>query len=144
MSDALVAQIADELSRLAGALGAVLGDVDLESERRAARIAPMLAAQLLQEDDDRLSAQTCIDLMNALWPRCEPDADWWRTPLGQACARSFGREDAESVSHSIAGAMLGVGKGTVSSYVHKGLLDRHPDGGVLRGSVSARAARMGR
>lgn len=143
MSDELTAQIADELARLAGALGSVLGDMDLTMERRAQQAAPMLAAQLLQEDDDRLSAQTVIDLMSALWPRSDPDPDWWQTPLGRVCARSFGRDDAEAVSHSVAAAMLGLHPKSIGQEINRGRLDRHPDGGVLRSSVLARLAKAG-
>ena len=32
-------------------------------------------------------------------------------------------------------------RGTVAQMVHRGTLDRHPDGGVLRSSVMARLAR---
>lgn len=138
VADELARQLRDELS---GIVAPVLGMIDprlaLDVEHRIRSAAPMLAAQLL-----RLSAQTCIDVMCALWPHGAPEqvgrADWWRTPLGRACARSLGRDDAESVSHSVAAAMLGVHRGTVAQLVARGKLDRHPDGGVLRASVLAR------
>lgn len=108
-------------------------------------VARTVAAQLAQHDDDRLSAQTCIDLMCALWPHAAPEdvgrADWWRTPLGRLCARSLGREDAETVTQHVAAAMLGVTRGTVSTMVTRGTLPQGPDGGVLRSAVLARIGR---
>ena len=110
-------------------------------------VARVIVAQLAQEHDDRLAAQTCIDVMAVMWPHAAPEdcgqADWWRTPLGRLCARSLGRDDAESVSHSVAAAMLGVTRSTVSTMVRRGTLDRHPDGGVLRASVLQRIHRLG-
>lgn len=110
-------------------------------------VAHVMAAQLAQDDDDRLSAQTCIDVMCLLWPEAAPEdcgqAVWWRTPLGRLCARSLGRDDAEAVSQSVAAAMLGVTRGTIAQLVHRGTLDRHPDGGVLRASVLQRIDRLG-
>lgn len=59
-------------------LGALLGpDLSIQLDRRIAVLAPTLAAQLL-DDDDRLVAQTVIDLMRAL---DEPPRKWWRSPL---------------------------------------------------------------
>lgn len=104
----------------------------------------VLAAQLVQDEDDRLAAQTVIDVMCALWPHGSPEivgrADWWRTPLGRVCARSLGRDDAEAVTHSVAAAMLGVPRGSIGPMISRGHLDRHPDGGVLRASVLQRLA----
>lgn len=59
----------------------------------------------------------------------------------RVCARSLGRDDAEAITHSVAAAMLGVHPGTVAQLVHRGTLDRHPDGGILRASVLQRLAR---
>ena len=73
---------------------------------------------------------------------CTPvRADWWRTPLGRVCARSLGHDTADAVTHSTAAAMLGIKVGSVGPMVHRGYLDRHPDGGVTRSSVLARLAR---
>lgn len=144
-TDAVAAQLTEELGQRAWELAALLGpDVADELRRRIRSAVPILAAQLLQDDDDRLAAQTVIDVMCALWPHGQPedaDPDWWRTALGRACARSLGRADAESVSQSVAAAMLGVTRGTVAQLVARGTLDRHPDGGVLRASVLQRLAR---
>lgn len=153
MTDTAVAaagQLRDELAGVAWGLHSCgLHFADPHGRVAASQLAAVsrvLASQLAQEDDDRLSAQTCIDVMNVLWPHASPEdcghADWWRTPLGRLCARSLGRVDAESVTRSVAAAMLGVHIGTVSQLVHRGTLDRHPDGGVLRASVLRRLARL--
>ena len=143
-------QLNNDLHRIAWslhALGLAFADpTDSATASQLTSIARTAVAQLAQDDDDRLSAQTCIDIMVTLWPHAAPEdcghADWWRTPLGQLCARSLSRDDAESVSQSVAAAMLGVTRGTVSTLVHRGTLDRHPDGGVLRASVLQRIHRL--
>jgi hypothetical protein len=145
-------QLADALHEKAWAL-AVCGlrfadPNDPAAQSQIDAVAEVMVAQLSQDSDDRLAAQTCIDLMCLLWPARSPEdcgqADWWRTPLGRLCARSLGRDDAEAVTHSVAAAMLGVTVGTVAQLVHRGSLDRHPDGGVLRASVLQRVDRLGR
>lgn len=104
--------------------------------------AGLLAAQLAS-DDPHLAADTALDIMCALWP---PDASpppmWWWTPLGVAVAAASGREVARSVTHAEAADILGVTKGTVSQLVHRGTLERHPDGGVKLGSVLERMVRL--
>ena len=142
-------QICDELHRaLVQPASALLGlDLaDVLDDRIRSR-APMLAAQLCQDDDDQLAAEVVVDVMGALWPHGAPEdvgeADWWRTPLGRMCARSLGHSDSDAVTYSVAAAMLGVARGTVSTLVHRGTLDRHPDGGVTRASVLARLVRLG-
>lgn len=142
--DDVTAQLTDELDRaLAGPVGALLG-LDLKElvRRRVKERAPMLAAQLCQEDDDRLAAETVLDVMLALWPQGDPEPSWWRTPLGRMVARSVAHESTDAVTHAVAAAMLGVQRGTVGTMVHRGYLDRHPDGGVTRASVLARLARL--
>lgn len=146
---AVARQLADELDRaIASPAGSLLG-LDL-GELLADRIgtrADLLAHQLCQDGDDRLAAESVIDVMAALWPRCEPEhageADWWRTPLGRMCARSLGHSDSAAVTYSAAAAMLGVARGTVSTLVSRGTLERHPDGGITRSSVLLRLARLG-
>jgi hypothetical protein len=132
-------QLEDDLDRaLTGPVGALLGlDLAEKIRERITARAPMLAAQLTQDADDRLAGETVIDV----WPSGDPDPDWWRTPLGRVCARSLGNDDAEAVTHSVAAAMLGVTRGTVAQLVHRGTLDRHPDGGVTRASVLMRIGR---
>lgn len=133
-------QIVDELGQVAWRLGPLVGLdlVDQLDERTRSR-APMLAAQLTG-DDDRLAAETCVDLMACLWPHSDPPPDWWRTPLGRALAASAGMDGSASVSMSVAAAMIGVTPGRVTQLADAGKLDRHPDGGVTRASVTARIA----
>lgn len=140
-------QVTDELDRaLASPAGSLLGlDIADQIRRRVKDRAWQVAWQVRQNEDDALAAETVIDLMSALWPNCAPEecgeAAWWRTPLGRVCARSLGRDDSDSVTRSVAAAMLGVHPGTVAQMTHRGTLDRHPDGGVTRASVLLRLAR---
>lgn len=136
-------QLVDELGARVYNMAVLDGpDAAIEAPERVEWIAGKVAGPLCSDDDNE-AAQTVIDLMCALWPDgCEPPAEWWRTPVGRMVARSIGRDDAEAVTHSVAAAMLGVARGTVSTLVHRGTLDRHPDGGVLRSSVMARLARL--
>ena len=60
--------------------------------------------------------------------------------LGRLCARSVDYGDSDSVTRSVAAAMLGVHPGTVAQLAHRGTLDRHPDGGITRASVLLRIA----
>lgn len=143
MTTAAAAQLTDELGRaLVQPIRSLLGMdlADLVEERIDDR-AGLLAAQLAQDDDDRLAAETVIDTLGLLWPHGVTDPDWWRTPVGRLCARSLGRDDAEAVTHSVAAAMLGVTRGTIAQMAHRGTLDRHPDGGLTRASVLMRLGR---
>lgn len=105
----------------------------------------LVVAELAQDDDAQLAAEACLSVLSVLWPNASPEdcgrADWWQTPLGRLCARSLGRDDSESVTQSVAAAMLGVTRGTIAQMLHRGNLDRHPDGGVLRSAVMARLTR---
>ena len=131
----LARQIAKEVGEAAAPLGALLGpDMVVELDRRIRSNAPMWAAQLT-DDDDRLAAQTVIDLM-AVLP--DPEPQWWRTPLGRVVAASVGTEDAEAVRASVAAAMLGISPSRVHDLAGRGKLDRHPDGGIVRASVMRR------
>lgn len=141
--EAVAAQLEDELGDRAAGLDALISPfsgVHLLAEVLAQ--VPSLAVQLVQDDDDRLAAQTVIDVMAALWPAQDPPAEWWATPVGRCVARSVGAEDSETVTRSVAAAMLGVHPGTVARLVARGRLDRHPDGGILRASVLQRLASM--
>ena len=146
---ALAEQLAEELGARAGALGALLGfdmlgpDMADELPRRVEQHAETLATQLATPDD-RLAAQTVIDIACVLWPDGTfAPPEWWHTPLGRAMARSMGPDDW-SVTHTVAAAMLNVHRGTISKLVHRGTLARHPDGGVSRSAVMARLARLNR
>jgi hypothetical protein len=141
-SGATQAALAEQLRKDVGAvtwgLTALLGpceELELVDQRVDARVA-MWAATLLG-DDDKLAAQTVVDLMAVLWPNCDPTTDWWRTPLGRAVARSVGHPTADAVSYSIAGAMLGCSKQYVGKLVQAGRLNRGPNGGVTSRSVRA-------
>jgi len=144
VSTALRAQLAGELHlRLVLPTASLLG-LDLADmvEARLEARAVILAAQLRSADDDE-RAETVIDVLTCLWPGDGPPDDWWRTELGRACAESLGTDDAEAVTYSVAAAMLAVTKGTVSTLVQRGSLDRHHDGGVTRASVFVRLVRLG-
>lgn len=135
MSDlyqAITAQIRDEVGEVALALEALIGPDCPRISERVQDQASTWAAQLLDEEDDRIAAQTVIDLMNVLPP---PTTDWWGTPLGQAVARSVGHPDADHVSYSVAGAMLGVSKQAAAKMIGTGRLSRGPDGGVTTASI---------
>lgn len=107
---------------------------------------PALAGRLCQDDSEHLAYETCVDVMGALWPRLLPDAagrpQWWQTPLGRVCARALENDDTDMVSRSTAAAMLGVTHGTIQQLVHRGSLERHPEGGLTRASVLARLVRL--
>lgn len=139
---AVAAQIQDELERALWALVPLLGpDLHDDYGRRPAEVAAMLAAQLAS-GDDRLAAQTVIDLAAAGVIPDDPDPDWWATPLGRAVAASVGHPTATHVSYSVAGAMLGVTRGRVGQLVAAHKLDRHPDGGVDVTSIRRRIAEL--
>lgn len=140
MTDALARQIADTLGDSIWRLSTLLGgDVaDLLLPRAEAR-AQLMAAEL-RSGDDRLAAQTVIDLTALIWPDSDPPAEWWRTPLGRAAAASVGREDTDAASYSVAAAILGVSKTRVQQLVATGKLERHPDGGITRTSIYLRLA----
>lgn len=143
----LTAQLVDELDRaLAGPVRSLLDHTTADRLTDAIKgRASMWAAVLTDETHEDEAAELVLDLMTTLWPHADPEqvgrVDWWRTPLGLAVARSVGREDAESVTHHVAAAMLGISRGAVGTMVHRRTLDRHPDGGVLRASVLQRLAR---
>lgn len=129
-------QIADEIeARLIWPLEGLVGTDEAFTliRERAATSARMLAGQLAS-GDDRLAAQTAIDLAGAILPDEIPD-DWWATSLGKLVAQSVGHPTAEAVSFSVAAAMLGVSKGRAQALVGAGKLERHPDGGITSTSV---------
>lgn len=106
--------------------------------QRADAAARIMAAQLASRDD-KLAAQTAIDLAGTVLPDAIPD-DFWPTPLGRLIAKSVGWPGAEEVSYSQAAAMLGVSKTRVQQLLEAGKLERHPGGGVTSVSVRLRAA----
>jgi hypothetical protein len=131
-------QICDEIeTALLWPLQTLLGNDDLfrEIRERARHAAERLAADLTG-GDERIAAQTAIDLANALFPgdTAIPD-DWWGTPLGRLMARTAGHPAAEAVSYRVAAAMLGLSKPRVQQFAGDGRLLKHPDGGVTTASV---------
>lgn len=140
--EAVTAQLRDELGAVARAVGGVVGpELGLLIEDRTHETCVVLAAELCS-DEDRPAAEAVLTVMSVLWPDgTEPPPEWWRTPAGRMVARSVGRDDSESVTRSVAAAMLGVSPGSVAQWVHRGNLDRHPDGGITRASVLLRLAR---
>lgn len=137
--EALAEQLRSDIGAVAWGLTALLGPDEATRvlDAKISARAPMWASQLLA-DDDKLAAQTVIDLMNVLWPtNTEPPPEWWSSPLGQAAARSIGHHGAETVSYSVAGAMLGCSKQYVSKLVAGGKLERGTEGGVTTSSVRA-------
>lgn len=142
-TEAIVAQLTTELGDRLYALAVLEGpDAVLDAHVRTDAIAVRMALLLRSGDDNEL-AGTVVDVLNALWPDdCEPPPEWWRTPVGRVAARSLGTSDADAVTQSVAAAMLGVTRGTVAQLVHRGTLDRHPDGGVTRASVLLRIGRQ--
>lgn len=132
------AQIEDMIAERMWPAEAVLGPrPEFDAIRGYAAGAARTMVAQLRGGDDKLAAQTAIDLA-ALLPDRIPD-DWWRTPLGRLVAQSVGHPSAESVSFSVAAAMLGISKGRVQQLVTAGRLDRHPDGGITSVSVAMRA-----
>lgn len=148
----LAGEVAEQLGReLADAAAPLVAlvppELAAQLEQALMDQVPVLAGQLCQDTDDALAAQTAADVMALLWPHGDPEtvgrADWWRTPLGRMVARAGGHASSDSLTHSTAAAILGLAVGTIGSMVHRGYLERHPDGGVTRASVLARVARQG-
>lgn len=135
-------QIADELEAAAQPWAAVLGmDMWETMRQRIADRAAMLAAQLTQVDDDRLSAQTVIDLMAVL---DDKRPEWFATDLGRLVARSAGSPLPDCVSYSVAAAMLGVSRTRVVQLMEAGRIDRCDDGSLSLVSVLAEIDARGR
>lgn len=143
VADDVRAQLLDEVGARVSALGALLGpDMAMRLDRAVTARVATWAAQMCQEEDDRLAAQTVIDVMCVLWTT-DPPHNWWPTPLGRVVARSLATDDTETVSQSVAAEMLGVHRGTVAQMAFRGTLDQHSDGSVLRSAVFARLGRRG-
>jgi hypothetical protein len=134
----LIRQLRADVGAVTWRLTVLLGPCEeLELVDQRVHASAVVWAASLLGDDDKLAAQTVIDLMMLLWPNSDPTTDWWRTPLGHAVARSVGHPTAEVVSYSVAGAMLGCTKQNVGKLVQAGRLDRGPNGGVTTQSVRA-------
>ena len=106
--------------------------------RQAAADVQMWAAQLLGPDED-LAVTVARRLLAALYPDgFDVPPSWWGTPLGQVVARRIGHPHADSVTRTVAGAMLGITRQAVQDLINRGKLARHPDGGVSVASVRER------
>lgn len=140
----LAHQLGEELHTRAYPL-AVLDGPTTVAELDIGRVAQRVAAELvdaLGSDDDRLLAQVVTDLMGALWPVSEPPPGWWQTPIGRACAHSVGDTDhTDTVTHSVAAAMLGLAVGSIGPMVTRGDLERGAGGGVTVASIKRRITR---
>lgn len=131
-------------ARLAAELGvrlsliASLDTAGTDTAVHARRIAANVIESLTASDppDGRDTVDT---LLRALWPGGVPSR-WWPDDLGRLVARWL-TGDQQRVTQAEAAVMLGVTRGTVAQLVARGTLDRHPDGGVRRGSVMARLSR---
>lgn len=132
----LVEQLQTDVGAVGFRLLSLIGSPDeiAHLDQRLEQHAQVWAAELLG-DDDRLAAQTAIDLINLLWPHSDISAEWWSTPLGHATARSVGHPTAEVISYAVAAAMLGCSKQHISKLIEAGRLHRAPSGGVTSASV---------
>lgn len=100
--------------------------------------AEMIARVLCSDDDDSATA-LAMDLVGTLWPRGNAPTQWWRTSLGRVIARAVGHPSTDSVSYSIAAAILGKEPHEIPPLVANGGLDAHPDGGItLASTLNAR------
>lgn len=119
----------------------ILGWHDLADEVRR-RLPDAAQRYALQLSDPNDAAEIVIDLAGVAWD-ADPAPEWWSTPVGRLVARSVETGSVTglvtgSVTQQRAADMLGVTRGTVAQLVHRGSLERHPDGGVAIASVVAR------
>jgi hypothetical protein len=138
----LAEQLRAEIGAVVGATVALFGPSAAHLEAQLDVCALLWASQLLS-DDDKLAAQTVIDLVCVRWPNgTEPPTDWWGTPFGRAVAASVGHPTSDVVSYSVAGAMLGCSKQYIQRMADRGDLVRGGDGyGVTVESVRDRIRR---
>jgi hypothetical protein len=138
----LTVEIRQTLEAVGLDLGAVLGsDIRDAVKSRAGDRAAHLA-KLLRGSDAGEAAKTARGLMRVRWGASEPDAEWWRTDLGLACARVLGDAVDGEWTHQHAADVLGVTRGTVGQLVTRGTLTRGSGGGVLRSAVLTRVVRL--
>ena len=96
------------------------------------------------DGDEQTATHAIVRVISTLYPGdgpFDPPAEWWRTPLGQVVVRRVGHPTAQTVSYSVAGAMLGITRQGVHDLVTRGKLARHPDGGVTPTSIRDRLNR---
>lgn len=132
-------QLAEDLDTLAFQVAGVLGlDLHPILTARIDTAAVRLVAELRDDSAATRAAQTVMNLLHGMH---DPEPSWWRTPLGRLCANALVTVTAEAITYQVAADMLGVARGTVGTMMHRGTLDRHPDGGVLKSSVLKRLGR---
>lgn len=132
----LVEQLRTDVGDMVGRLMNLTGPSnEMLMVEQAVHARATMWASALVGDDDKVAADTVLDLVNLLWPHAEPTAEWWRTPLGRAVARSVGHPTAEVVSSTIAAAMLQCTKQNITKLVAAGRLHRGPAGGVTTASI---------
>jgi hypothetical protein len=136
----LEGQILEELNRTLRALGELLGtEVVLPVRHHIDERVGEITAALRSEG--RTARDTALGLMQVMFPGdAEPPAQWWRTPLGRACATHSVGLYPDQVKANSAADILGVGPSRVYQLLDSGKLLRHPDGGVTRASVMQRVA----
>ncbi|MBP0454005.1 hypothetical protein J5Y04_31350 [Kitasatospora sp. RG8] len=135
--DSLDHQINQEFELVAWRLELLTGDQGFaDAVRFSLSQASVRYAVQLRSDDDATMGGAVLDLVTNLYPDDAPiPDDWWDTPLGRATAASTGQPTAESVTYSVAGAMLGIDAEAVELLARTCQLDGHPDGGVTSLSV---------
>lgn len=105
-----------------------------ETEARA----PRLVSDAMSDSDT--AAESVRDILHAVHGDRPIPPAWWATPLGRVCAVSFaGDDDCVPITH--AAEMLGIAPKTVrqrldgDAHAPNSLLERHAQGGVVRGSI---------
>lgn len=135
-------QISEEIGRKLSELESLLGPApEFDVLRARAETAGRVMDAQLRSGDDKLAAQTAIDLAGLL-PDQVP-GEWWGTPLGRLVAQSVGWPGAEALSLSQAAAVLRVSRTRAQQFAREGRLERHPDGGVTAVSVAMLAKERG-
>jgi hypothetical protein len=129
-------------SRLLDPLEILLdGHEAVEVLRVVVRVRAGSWAATMRDGDDAAAVGLIMRVVSTLYPGdvpFDPPPDWWRTPLGRVVAQRVGHPTAVALPYSVAGAMLGITRQGVHDLVNRGKLARHPDGGVLPGSVRDR------
>ncbi|MFK3983657.1 hypothetical protein ACI2K4_25160 [Micromonospora sp. NPDC050397] len=123
------------------------GDDTVDALRTVVRVRAATWADRVVLGDDRQAVGVIMRVVSTLYPGdgpFDPPLDWWRGPLGRAVAWRVGHPTAPAVSYAVAGAMLGITRQGVHDLVSRGRLARHPDGGVVPGSVRDRLHQLDR
>lgn len=121
------------------------GHDSVDALRTVVRIRAVTWADRIVTGDDPTAIGVIMRVVSTLYPGdgpFDPPLDWWRTPLGQAVTWRVGHPTATALSYAVAGAMLGITRQGVHDLVSRGRLARHPDGGVVPGSVRDRVRQL--